>query len=243
MFCFERMAHIYTIHYLCAWEDILKCDVCTDTFLSLSPGKHTALTLSPGSEVLSQGQQSPSPPLCIMFFKTSYRLQIWKGKKNPTPAKQLKERLCTVWNSKIKSCHLLQPVTSEQTADSPAAPSPADCPELGGLSQFHLLALPRQFSSGFRCCLSEERESHTWGPIWMRPSQVTPASARLRSSLSQGAFLPPFDPEGTFVLIFSLLCYCFLGFTSYSQRKERKKIFHEIKISLQKIFFFFKYKF
>lgn len=183
------------------------------------------------------GSAKPFPSPLHHFLQNFLSLANMERKKTPKPAKQLKERLCTVWNSKIKSCNLLQPVTSEQTADSPAAPSPADCPELGGLSKFHLLALPRQFFSGFRCCLSEERESHTWGPIWMCPSQVTSASARLRSSLSQGAFLPPFDPEGTFVLIFSLLCYCFLGFASYLQSKERKKIFREIKISLQKIFF------
>lgn len=88
------------------------------------PREYMVLRLSPqtpGSQVLSQYQQNPSPPLRLMFFKTSYRLQTRKKKQSAqTPLSSLKKDCALSETLKIKSCNLLQQVTSEQTADSPA---------------------------------------------------------------------------------------------------------------------------
>lgn len=58
------------------------------------PREYMVLRLSPqtpGSQVLSQCQQNPSPPLRLMFFKTSYRLQMRKKKSTQTPLSILKK--------------------------------------------------------------------------------------------------------------------------------------------------------
>lgn len=129
-----------------------------------------------------------------MFFRTSCCFKCGEGKTPQTRLRKSVHGLKLQPEAEICSGLLESNLQREMTS-----PSPAGCPgsvitaHTTALSQFHLVALPRQLCTGSRGCCSKRRKRHAWGPAWTCPSRATSAPALLGPPLS-GALPPPFDP-------------------------------------------------
>lgn len=159
------------------------------------PQDHAGLRISsqtPGKEGLRQCQQSPSPAHHVL--STSYCFKCGKGKIPQTLLRK------TVHGLKLQpKAAICSGLLESKPQMEVSSPSPAGCPvrviqpDITALSQFHLVALPRQLRTGSRCCCSKGRKRHSWGPARPCPSRATSAPAPPGPPLS-GALPPPFDP-------------------------------------------------
>lgn len=226
MFCFERKARICTIHYLWAWEDTLKYDVCTDTFLPAFPWEYAVLRLcpqTPGSEILSQCQRRPSLPLRITFFKTSTACECGKEKKTQAPPSSLKKGCALPETLKSKAVFCSRLLQSKLQREEVTCPQPHGLPRINRIITVSPFGASRAILPRLQVLLQQREEEPHLGPNLdvSFPHPICFCSAEV--ILVTGALLPPFDPEDTFVLIFPPLHYRFSGFISYSHSKEREK--------------------